>query len=72
MYDCHPQPLHQLPFDQGVEIVISPSLVVYVPELFSHLAVFCIDRNAIGYDYVRINRQISVHNSYEWCIFNLM
>ena len=28
MYDCHPQPLHQLPFDQRVQI----SLVVYVPE----------------------------------------
>ena len=33
MYDCHPQPWHQLPFDQGVQIVISPSSVVYVPEL---------------------------------------
>ena len=33
MYDCHPQPWIQLPFDQGVQIVISPSLVVYVPEL---------------------------------------
>ena len=33
MYDCHPQPSHQLPFDQGFQIVISPSSVVYVPEL---------------------------------------
>ena len=33
MFDCHPQPSHHLPFDQGVQIVISPSSVVYVPEL---------------------------------------
>ena len=24
MYDCHPQPSHQLPFDQGVQINIYP------------------------------------------------
>ena len=36
MYDCHPQPLHQLPFDQGVhahQSGFNPSSVVYVPEL---------------------------------------
>ena len=33
MYDCHPQLSHQLPFDQGVQIVTSPSSVVYVQEL---------------------------------------
>ena len=49
MYDCHPQPSHQLPFDQGFLTVISPSSVVHAPELF------CIDRNAVGcYDFVQI------------------
>ena len=32
MYKNQPSKLHQLPFDQGVQIVISPSSVVYVPE----------------------------------------
>ena len=30
MYDCHPQLSHQLPFDQGVQIVISPSLEPFI------------------------------------------
>ena len=29
MYNCHPQLSHQLSFDQGVQIVITPSSVVY-------------------------------------------
>ena len=33
MYDCHLLSSHQFPFDQGVQTVISPSSVVYVPEL---------------------------------------
>ena len=32
MYQNRPSISHQLPFDQRVQIVISPSSVVYVPE----------------------------------------
>ena len=56
MYNCHPQPSHQLPFDQGVQIVISPSTVVYVPEL-----------NRVIYQYfASIETQLVVMTSSEW------
>ena len=36
MYQCHPQSVHQLPFDQGVQMantyMDNQSSVVYVPE----------------------------------------
>ena len=57
MYDCHPQPSNQLPFDQGVQISIYPKFNGLCTRTDrSHLAVFCINRNAIGcYDFVRIH-----------------
>ena len=56
VYDCHSQPSHQLTFDQGVQINIYPNFSGLCTRTNrSHLAVFCIDRNAIGcYDFVRI------------------
>ena len=58
MYDCHPQPSHQLTFDQGVQINIYPKFSGLCTRTNrSHLAVFCIDRNAIGcYDFVRMDK----------------
>ena len=48
MYDCHPQPSHQLPFDQWVQIKIYSKFSGLCTRTDrSHLAVFCIDRNAI-------------------------
>ena len=56
MYDCYPQPSHQLPFDQGVQVNIYLKFNGLCTRTDrSHLAAFCIDRNAIGcYDFVRI------------------
>ena len=55
MYKNQPSKLHQLPFDQGVQIVISPSSVVYVPEPERYLMVFFINRTAnVCYDFIQI------------------
>ena len=48
MYNCHPQPSHQLPFDQGVQISIYPKFSGLCTRTNrSHLAVFYIDKNSI-------------------------
>ena len=57
MYQNWPSKLHQLPFDQGIQIVINPSSVVYVPQPMRALSdgIFFINRTAnICYDFIRI------------------
>ena len=56
MYNCHPQPSHQLPFDQGAQIKIYPKFSgLCIRTNQSHLAVFCIDKNTIGcYDFFQV------------------
>ena len=75
MYDCHPQPSHQLPFDQGVQIVISPSSVVYVPELIRviqrYFASIETQSVVMTSSKLKVQKQIHIFTKSFWLLFYL-